>query len=216
VLFGSGFDGSFNGFYVQSLASRATISTAHPFAGSGAARFEVRQGDVEPDTGSQRSEVTGPTFNAGEEFFARDMIRVPDGYSFQGSWQLINQLHEVIWSGSPGIATFLDPNRRISFGAGDGSPMYWRGPQLESERWYDLVYHVKLARDPSQGFVELWLDGVPQTLANGATRMYGETIQAAQTYLKAGIYRSATSTGVSIVEHDDIVIGTTLSAVMSF
>lgn len=215
VTFAELFDGSFSGLLVQSLPTRATINPAHPYEGSGAGRFEVRPGDVEPETGSQRSEITGPTFHEGEDIYVRDDIRVPVGYTFQGPWQLIDQLHETPWSGSPGIATFLDAARRISFGAGDGSPMFWRGPQLEEERWYDLVYRVNLARDPNQGFVELWLDGVQQTLLNGQTRMYGETIQAAETYLKAGIYRSASSTGVSIVEHDNIVVGTSLAAVMS-
>lgn len=216
VTFAALFDGSFSGLLVQSLPSRATINPAHPFEGSAAARFEVRPGDVEPETGSQRSELTGPTFHEGEDVYVRDDIRVPTGYTFQGPWQLIDQLHETPWTGSPGIATFLDAERRISFGAGDGSPMYWRGPQLEQERWYDLVYRVNLSRNPAEGFVELWLDGVPQTLLDGQTRMYGETIQAAETYLKAGIYRSLSSTGVSVVEHDNLVVGTSLAAVMSF
>ncbi|MBS1863412.1 MAG: heparin lyase I family protein [Actinobacteria bacterium] len=215
VIFEGLFDGSFSGWYVQSLSYRATINSAHPYEGSAAGRFEVQPGDVEPDTGSQRSEVTGPTFHEGEDIYVRDDIRVPVGYTFQGPWQLIDQLHEKPWSGSPGIATFLDSNRSISFGAGDGSPTYWRGPQLEQERWYDLVYRVNLERNPSEGFVELWLDGVQQTLLNGQIRMYGETIQTAETYLKAGIYRSISSTGVSIVEHDNIVVGTSLAAVMA-
>jgi hypothetical protein len=217
LLFASNFDGSFRPWIdVQSLSARATISTAHPFAGSGAGRFEVQAGDVEPQTGDQRSEVSGPDFNAGEDIYVRDEIRVPNGYSFQGPWQLINQLHEEEWSGSPGIATFLEPNRAIRFGAGDGYPKYWQGPQLEPERWYTLVYRVNLSKDPTQGFVELWWDGVQQVLLNGSTRMYGETIQTSQTYIKAGIYRSRESTGTSIIEHDDIAVGTGMGAVMGF
>jgi len=201
---------------VQSLPTRATISTAHPFAGRGAGRFEVQPGDIEPQTGGQRSEVSGPVFAVGQDIYVRDEIRVPVGYSFQGPWQLINQLHETEWGGSPGIATFLDANRQIRFGAGDGDPTYWRGPVLEPERWYTLVYRVFLSNSPSQGFVELWLDGAQQTLASGATRMYGETIQTSGTYIKAGIFRSQSSTGVSVVEHDNIAVGTSMAAVMSF
>jgi hypothetical protein len=74
---------------------------------------------------------------------------------------------------------------------------------------------VKLSQDSSIGFVEVWLDGVQQTLANGQTRMFGQTIQTPQTYIKAGIYRSKSSTGTSIVEHDSIIIGTSLSAVLN-
>ena len=61
MLFNGDFDSGFKGWYVQSLSSRATLFSS-AFEGSQAARFEVRQGDVEPDTGSQRSEVSGPTF----------------------------------------------------------------------------------------------------------------------------------------------------------
>jgi len=217
LLFGSNFDSGFGPWIdVQALPTRATISTAHPFAGSGAGRFEVQPGDIEPGTGDQRSEVSGPEFNDGENIYVRDEIRVPVGYTFQGPWQLINQLHEEDWSGSPGIATFLDSNRRIRFGAGDGFPSYWQGPQLEPERWYELVYRVNLSQDPSQGFVEVWFDGVQQVLSNGSTRMYGETIQTSQTYIKAGIYRSKESTGVTVIEHDNIAVGTGRGAVMAF
>lgn len=215
VIFRGDFDGSFSGFYVQSPLGRATISTAHPFTGTGAGRFEVRPGDIEPETGSPRSEVSGPTFNAGEEIFVRDAIRVGATDTLQGGWQLIDQLHETAWGGSPGIAVFLDPGRQLSLSAGDRLPLFWRGPQLQVERWYDLVYRVKLSPDPSQGYVEVWLDGVPQLLVNGTSRVYGQTIQTSQTYFKAGIYRSSASSGVSVVEHDNIVIGTSFAAVMS-
>lgn len=217
LLFASTFDGSFNPWLdIQSLASRATISTAHPFEGTGAGRFEVRPGDVEPQTGGQRSEVSGPTFNVGESIYVRDEIRIPNGYSYNGPWQLIDQLHETNWGGSPGIATFLEPNRQIHFSAGSGNPIYWQGPILELEHWYTLVYRVYLSNSPTQGYVELWWNGVQQKLTNGSTRMYGETIQTNQTYIKAGIFRASSSTGISVIEHDDVGVGTSLAAVMSF
>jgi hypothetical protein len=198
---------------VQSLSSRATLFSSGAFQGAEAARFEVRQGDVEPDTGSQRSEVSGPTFNEGEDLFIRDAIRVPTANTFSAPWQIIQQLHEEDWSGSPGMAVFLENNHALRLGTGDGSPTFWQGPVLQTDRWYDLVYRVKLSQSSSTGFVEVWLDGVQQKLANGQTRIYGQTIQAAETYLKAGIYRSKSSTGTSIVEHDAIVVGTSLAAV---
>ena len=60
VLFKATFDSGFGGWYVQSLPGRASTLSSEPFEGKKAARFEVRPGDVEPDTGSQRSEVSGP------------------------------------------------------------------------------------------------------------------------------------------------------------
>ncbi len=215
VLFAATFDeDGFGGWYLQSLPGRASISS-NSFEGTHAARFEVRAGDVEPDTGSQRSEVSGPTFNQGEDLFIRDAIRIPSSNTYDAPWEIIEQLHEEDWSGSPGMAIFLEPAPSLRIGAGDGSPVFWKSGALEANRWYDLVYRVNLSQDPSTGFVEVWLDGVQQTLTNGQARMYGQTIQAAQTYLKAGIYRSKSSTGTSIVEHDSIVVGTSLEAVNS-
>jgi Polysaccharide lyase len=207
------FDAGFNGWYVQSLDGRATTSASDPFEGSGAARFEVRDGDVEPDTGSERSEVSGPTFNEGEDLYIRDAIRIPSTNTYSVPWQIVQQLHEEDWGGSPGIAVFLEAGPILRIGGGDGSPRFWQSGVLEMDSWHDLIYRVMLSRDPNVGFVEVWLDGVQQTLLNGQLRAYGETIQAPQTYLKAGIYRSKSSTGTSIVEHDSIVIGTSLAAV---
>jgi len=213
VLFDGDFDAGFIGWYVQSLSSRATLFSSGAFQGSQAARFEVRPGDVEPDTGSQRSEVSGPTFRAGEDLYIRDAIRIPASNTYSAPWQIIQQLHEEEWSSSPGLAVFLENDRALRLGAGDGSPTFWRSPALQTDRWYELVYRVKLSPDASTGFVEVWLDGVQQSLLNGQARAYGPTIQMPETYLKAGIYRSKSSTGTSIVEHDAIRVGTSLAAV---
>jgi Polysaccharide lyase len=213
LLFNSGFEGSFSGWYLQSLPERAKIVSGSAFRGSTNARFEVREGDVEPDTGSQRSEVSGPTFNEGEDIYVHDAFRIPSAASYQGSWQIIQQLHETSWSGSPGMAVFLSANHTLQIGAGDGSPTYWKSGQLQTDRWYELVYRVKLSQNANTGFVEVWLNGSPQTLLNGQTKSYGQTMQTSHVYLKAGIYRGKSSTGTSLIEHDAISVGSSLSAV---
>jgi len=212
ILFDGDFEAGFNGWHVQSLSDRASL-VGGALQGSQAARFEVQSSDVEPQTGSQRSEVSGPIFDEGEELYIRDAIRLPEGNTYSVPWQIVEQLHEEDWSGSPGMAVMLDNDRALSLGSGDSSRTFWEGPSLQTNRWYDLVYRVNLSQDPGAGFVEVWLDGAPQELVNGQTRMYGETIQAAQTYLKAGIYRSHSSTGTTIVEHDAIVVGSSYAAV---
>jgi hypothetical protein len=215
VLFRGDFDEGFAGWHLQSLSERATLLGGGAFEGSGAARFEVRDGDVEPETDSQRSEVSGPTFDEGQDLYIRDAIRVPASNSYSVPWQIIQQLHEEDWSGSPGMAVFLDNRRSLKLGSGDSSQTFWQSAPLQADRWYDLVYRVNLSQDPSAGFVEVWLDGVQQKLVNGQARIYGQTIQAAQTYLKAGIYRSKSSSGTSVVEHDAIVVGTSYAAATS-
>jgi hypothetical protein len=215
LLFSSGFDGSFKGWYLQCLSGRSAIVSGSAFQGSANARFEVREGDVEPDTGSNRCEVSGPTYDEGEDIYVRDAIRIPSAATYNGSWQIIQQLHETEWGGSPGIAVFLNAEHALTIGAGDGSPTFWKSTKLQTNHWYELIYRVNLSQSSSSGFVEVWLDGSQQKLLNGTTRSYGQTIQTKHTYLKAGIYRGKSSTGVSMIEHDGIAIGTSLSSVLS-
>jgi Polysaccharide lyase len=214
VLFNGGFDDEFDGWHVQALSHRVSLFSDGAFHG-GAARFEVHDGDVEPETDSERAEVSGPTFTEGQDLFVRNSIRVPSSSDSDTEWQLIQQLREHNWGGSPGMAVFLEDDRDLNIGAGDSSPMYWEGPELQADRWYDLVFRVHLAQSWDDGFVEVWLDGVPQEMLNGETRIYGQTIQRPSNYLKSGIYRSESSTGTTVVDHDNIIVGTTYDAVMA-
>jgi hypothetical protein len=207
--------GAFTGWYVQSLRERAQITPYGAFGSAHAARFEVRDGDAEPDTGSERSELSlsGQDLREGQDIYVRDVLRIPHGSAIGDSWLIVNQLHESDWGGSPGIAVFVDSGPSIEIGSGDGDRRFLDSTPLEYGRWHDLVYRVKLSRDPAVGFVEAWLDGTQLELANGEARIYGQTIQAARAYLKAGIYRGESHDGTTVIEHDDIAIGTTLEAV---
>lgn len=213
ILFRGDFDAGFDRWHVQSLSYRASLLSSGAFEGGQAARFEVQSGDVEPETGSQRSEVSGPTFNEGQDLYIRDAIRLPSSNAYSAPWMIIQQLHEEDWGGSPGMAVMLGNDRALSLGAGDSSNTFWESAPLAADRWYDLIYRVNLSQDPGAGFVEVWLDGAQQNLENGQKRLYGQTIQAAETYLKAGIYRSKSSSGTSVVEHDAILVGTSYAAV---
>jgi Polysaccharide lyase len=215
ILFHEGFEsGGFSRWHVQSLPARISTVSAPAFHGTRAARFEVRAGDVEPDTGHQRSEIGGPEFRQGKDLYIRDAIRVASGETFSGPWQIVQQLHEEAgWHGSPGVAVFLTASPSLRIGRGDGDRTYWRSGELRNNRWYDLVYRVRLSQNPRVGFIQVWLNGVRQTLENGKARMSGQTIQTRVTELRVGIYRSRYSSGTSIVHHDDIVVGTSWAAV---
>lgn len=216
VLFHSDFDsGTFDGWHLQSLEDRTSIVEPGAFGDGRAARFEVRDGDVEPQTGSERSELSGPTLEEGQDVYVRDTFRIPSGSSIGTSWQIVNQLHEEDWDRSPGLAVLLEPCPTLRIGAGDGSPTFVEKVPVEFDRWHDLVYRVKLSRDPEVGFVEAWLDGDRLELAHGETRIYGETLQRPSTYLKVGIYRDRDSTGTSLIEHDNITIATSLGAAVA-
>jgi hypothetical protein len=212
------FDGSFShgleNWYSQAISSRvSTVPDAGPEGGQ-AARFEVREGDIEPQTGSQRAELVAPMyFDEGQDLYIHDSIRLPAGNTFDAPWQIIQQLHEDSSENSPGVAVFLEDDHSLRISSGDSSIPYWNGPVLQTGRWYDLTYRVLLSQDPREGTVEVWLDGVQQRLADGSTAIHGPTATAASTFFKAGIYRSRYSTGTSMVEHNDLMIGSSLAAV---
>lgn len=207
VDFVSNFEsGDFPEWYVQALPGRVSLVEGHAYEGRENARFEVRPGDVEPDTGSNRAEVSGPDYHEGQDLYVRLSLRVPKANSFRGPWQLIQQFHEDNWDGSPGTAVFLTSDRRLKIGHGDSSQIDWVSPRIDDDRWYDLVYRVKFSQDPKVGFVEVWLDGRHQRLNNGRYRQYGWTMQRPRVYLKTGIYRASNSTGTSLIEDDSAVV----------
>lgn len=207
IAFVSDFERSgFPEWYVQAIPGRIRIADTNPYEGKGNARFEVRPGDVEPDTGSSRAEVSGPYFHEGQDLYVRTAFRVPRSYSYRGAWQLIQQFHETYWNSSPGTAVFMNAGRRISLGHGDSSQIDWQGPRLRTDRWYELVYRVKLSRSPKVGFVEVWLDGRHQKLTNHRYREYGWTMQRPTAYLKSGVYRAPGSSGTSVIENDSIIV----------
>lgn len=208
VLFASNFEqADFPEWYVQALPGRVRLVHGTPYEGRSNARFEVRPGDVEPNTGSSRAEVSGPNFYQGQDVYVRTAFRVPDANSFRGPWQLIQQFHEnESDGGSPGTAVFLTSDRRLRIGAGDSSQIDWTSAPLRVDHWYELVYRVKFSQDDSTGFVEVWLDGRRQRLASGHFREYGHTMNEPSVYLKTGIYRAHESTGVSVVEDDSVIV----------
>jgi Polysaccharide lyase len=207
VLFTSDLErGDFPEWYVQALPGRVRLVHSSPYEGRANARFEVRPGDVEPDTGSQRAELSGPTYHEGQDLYVRTAFRVPKANSFRGPWELIQQFHDESDTGSPGTAVFFTSDGRMRVGAGDSSQIDWNSPRLQTDRWYELVYRVKLSRDPRVGFVEVWFDGRRQRLGNGRFRDYGETMHLSEAYLKTGIYRSQYSEGVSVIEDDSVIV----------
>jgi Polysaccharide lyase len=214
LLFDGSFSAGLSAWYLQAIAAR--VSTVAGDGGGQAARFEVRDGDIEPQTGSQRAELVAPMFfDEGQDLYIHDEIRVPSGNTFDAPWQIIQQLHEDSSENSPGVAVFLENDHSLRISSGDGSVAYWSGPVLQPGSWYDLTYRVLLSQNPGVGTVEVWLDGVPQKMVNGSPTIHGPTATASRTFFKAGIYRSKSSTGTSIVEHDDLQIGSSRAAVES-
>jgi hypothetical protein len=75
------------------------------------------------------------------------------------------------------------------------------------DRTIDLAVHVKFSSDPSQGFVEVWVNGVQVV-----PPMYGRTLNpGVDSYLKQGLYTTGATTNV--VEWAATARGTSRAAV---
>lgn len=79
----------------------------------------------------------------------------------------------------------------------------WNGPAMSSlldGRWHDFTLHVQFAKD-STGYLEVWLDGVRQTMVNGGTRINFPTMCPNDSYVfpKLGVYGMDHAIGVGPV-----------------
>jgi Polysaccharide lyase len=83
-------------------------------------------------------------------------------------------------------------------------------------RWQDVVAHVKFSKNPSVGFVELWVNGQPVRMSNGSTRQYMNTINL--NALGCGgwlptLYRGAGYWQWLTLYYDEVKVGTSYTAV---
>lgn len=201
----------------QCLRGRHTVVR---LGGSGplAERFEVRDGDHDPATGSERCELAGFDFRPPAEYWIRYAIYVPSRTRLQDlSWLSLFQYKESSDTGPPPMEMFLDyagGAGRFRLASGDSSTRVWSGPTIARGQWYDFTTHVRFDASPREGFVELWLDGRRQPLANGRRREYLATARrGAQNYLKAGIYRDPRHTVTTVVYESNITVGDSYRAV---
>jgi Polysaccharide lyase len=212
-IFASGFesDGFDDWVNVQALDRDVSLVRGGSFCGARHARFELRRGDVEPETGSSRAEVTGPRFHEGDELWFRQATKIRRGFPQEGKFQIVSQWKSG--DGSPPVAVFVTDGPRLAIKSGDfPTTRFWSAP-IRTGSWYDLVTHVKFSRRPSAGFVEVWLNGRRRRTANGRKRAYGRTIKGSWGYVKLGYYRDRTHRGTGVVLHDNYLIGRSLADV---
>lgn len=170
-------------------------------------RFEVREGDVEPMTGSNRAEVqSGLEYKEGDKRYFRVPLRV-ESWDFD-HWGIPWQLHDDSEESPPLCAqikgSMSDP--RLWLGPGDVSAEYWEAPFKLGQNW-EAIFAVDFGKE---GAVEVWLDREQQMLLNGKTRFEGiDTLGNPLAYDKLGIYRSSVSVGTAVVRHGRYMVSKT-------
>jgi hypothetical protein len=79
----------------------------------------------------------------------------------------------------------------------------WSGPKMSTllGSWHSFVLHVQFSKDAATGYLEVWLDGVRQTMSNGQPRIYFPTVCPDDTYIypKMGVYGMDEATGAGPV-----------------
>jgi len=179
---------------LQAQQGSADIVQDRVREGGYAARFEVRPNADPNADGGDRSELLYDTReDEGDEswwawstYFGDDFKPDPDTH-----WNIFTQWHH---SGSSGQAnvhfevnTQYSPwkiQMRTFGGQANQNQQIFLLADLERNRWYDFVFHVRWAPD-NTGFVEVWVNGalvVP--LTHRPTTYAGEGV-----YLKQGLYR---------------------------
>ena len=96
----------------------------------------------------------------------------------------------------------------------------WRSTAVLKGAWHDFVIRIFFHRDPNIGFVEFWVDGVVQTMANGQKRIYYSTLNplesaGALSHLHICNYRARNQMQWSTIYHDAVKVGDSYAAVGS-
>jgi len=120
-------------------------------------------------------------------------------------WVALFQMHGygVSGQGAPLVLRAVngDGNIYLQANANGVDTNFWHMP-FRGNVWQGFVAHVFLSTNPAVGYVEFWVNGVPQVFNNGQTRWYAPTWdnvdgvwQDSYNKLKWGVYRSGAMDG---------------------
>jgi hypothetical protein len=197
-----------------------------------AARFELRPGErASGQCCGHRAEVSGDDATAaveGDERWYQWSFQPDAQFPAAQGWTVLGQWHADL-DGSPPVAinagpTNVGPDRWgvvVSTWDAPGRPgptfTPWSAPVARGT-WTDLKLHVKWSARDDVGFIELWVDGAPQTFTaepcRRQTRCMVRTLMpgGGGIYYKQGYYRDPAITDAGVVYHDGFSAAATESA----
>jgi|GEM_PF-5551232 len=225
----------------QSCPSGATIVTSPVKSGRYAVKFTVGDNDTQancPDVPSEnpRAQLVGPlgddalfppTAPDNDDTYIGLSVFIPNGFPSTPSWFVINEQFGYPYGGSPtneidiNGRTFGINNHQIDSNGKDTWSRVWDAPNtIHYGQWENFVEHIKWSTDPSVGYIEVWYNGVMQTLTNGTTRYYEKTIDptinGGWNTVIINQYRPVEyPMGTLTLYQDDIRVGTTYDSVAS-
>lgn len=179
----------------------------------GASEYRVRSeylaGDAEvPAAAGQRAELQrySPFVLPGTHIWLTEYFRVVERDSTH--YMLVRQFHEEEPDIGVAVGLYIE-STEMKLKAGAGSSWFIGG--FELNHWYRLKLHLKIHQ--TEGVIELWLDGVKQTLQNGkqsyenANTLNGSNPGGAtKVYDKVGFLRSKEAIGNTKVDHYETLV----------
>lgn len=173
-----------------------------------AARFEVRDGDIPPFGGSERSEIAewpnAEIFEGDEVWLGVDIYFPIDFPTPVADWHTITQLHPASGTASPTVTfdVHTDDKLWLTNDEPTSEPLWTEiGPVVRGQ-WVRYLLHFKAAVSSVDGWAEVYQDGVLVTpMHSRATVLDGD-----DHYWKLGIYRASSHTATSVVYFDNLKI----------
>ena len=202
------------------LGQHGAVYRAHAVGDSQRAEWENAYKDCDGDTKVNLWGTDGPGTT---DVYIGWRSQFTGNYALTGS---TNDGNVAQWKGDsscggPAVGMTIR-NSRLSLRTIDGDTDrggvegLWNDPALFASRmnvWTDFVMRVNFSKG-SDGFIELWVNGAKQTMANGTQRFTGPTVCPNDTrvFPKWGVY-SLTSGADAVHLMDNPKIGTTYAAV---
>lgn len=173
-------------------------------------RFEVRDGDIPPFGGGERSEVAewpSAEVLVGDEVWLALDVKFPVDFPATAShWFIITQLHPSSDIGpTVTLSVFPDDKIYLTNNAAEAP-----APELDETeigdivrgKWVRYLVHFKAATSSATGWGEVYQDGVLVLPSHPRATMADGTDH----YLKFGIYRNPVHTATNVVYLDNIKV----------
>ena len=228
IYFQDGFDrdaDTFTNWDITWIANNS-ITTDSAVVRSGTHSVKMAVEDIDSNTfgfTGVRAQLTKTNlFRQGSERYIGFSLYIPSDHPEVTKWHNVFQLGYTGNTKPPSIFGLVRGGRLSLESLSGGSSSQWSSKWTSASSvkgvWHDIVFRVFFHRDPAQGWVELWLDGVQQTMANGQRRIYYSTIHPNESATAAGHlhvnnYRERGQYQWSTTYYDSVKVGYSYAAV---
>jgi len=225
VYFEDGFDRDTNTFtnWTKAYAMNGSATTDSTVVRTGTHSLKLSVDDVDTNTfgwsGIRSHLVKENLFKEGLERYIGWSTYVPAAHANPTSWFNIAQFG---YTGLTMPPTWMELQRdghfALIYDATREHLVKWRSAQVLKGAWHDFVIRILFNRNPNVGFVELWVDGVQQTMANGQKRINYPTLNPQESagtlsHLHLCNYRNRGQMATSTIYHDAVKVGDSYAAV---